>query len=330
MKIINKILCLCVVIASFNSCDDYDGTDQIADNRPTATATTTPLVLVEGEAGQMVTITIDKPTTADSEFRVELVSDSALDELDSDLEHIDSFDSPANGFQAIIPALQTSVTFEISALQDNISEGVENKTLRIVANRGQFASVVNDAITIPVTITSVSNFTMTFGWDNGPVNLFGTDYDVCANTDMDIYLATAAGFDIANPWPNEIGLFDAATGACPEQIVLTEGQLADGDYIIFTDLYENGFAGFGSTTSFAVTASFAKEDLLSAEIVQDASQAFNADSAAASFNGVVAKLNINAGIYTLSDYNDVVIASGRSSRSTVERPAYITTHKNSL
>lgn len=332
MKILNKILCLCVVVASFNSCDDYEGTDQLTDNRPTATTPTASLTLVEGEAGQMVTITLSEPTTRESEFRVELVNDSALAELDSDLEHIGSDDSPIDGFQAVIPALETSVTFEISALADNISEGVEEKMLRIVANRGQHAFIPEGGLLIPVTITNVTNFIMDFAWDTyGPINIGGTDYGICPNSDVDIYIADAAGFDINNAFANDLGIYDAATGACPEQIVLTEGQIPDGDYVLFSDLWTNAFAGAGSTTSFAITTTFRKDDLLEVTLEQDPSQAYNANTPAGSFNGIVAKLNINNGVYTISDSNDVVIASGKNANNgPVNRPSHITKRKNAL
>lgn len=348
MKYISKII-LSIGLVLVSSCMSDEDSDFQAAKPVVSNTGNTSFSLTEGD-GNSMTVTLSVSQAIAQPILLSLIpTDMNGDLKGSDYELVDNitdwatvFSNPnfftgmttedvhtggPEGKVVIIPPYTTSYTFEITATGDTETEAWESGALTLAAYASRMALVDNDAIQYDMDITNVESLVMDFSWDNGPVNLFGTDYEVCDYTDVDVYMATATGFDINNPWANEIGLYDAATGDCPEQIVLTEGQLADGDYVLFTDLWTNDFAGYGATTSFAMNATFTKGSVYSETVVQDPSQAYNANTNAGAFNGVVAKLTIAGDIFTVSDYNDVVIASGLMNNTNSIRPTHITSMK---
>jgi len=356
MKNISKII-LSIGLVFMASCMSDDDTDLQGPKPVVSNAGATSFSLTEGDGN---TLTIDlniSQAIAEPILLAMIPSDPSGVIQASDYELVDNvtdflqFYSSTNFFTGmttgdlstggpagkvvIIPPYTTSYSFEITAADDFLSEALENGSIELVTYASRTGLASGDKIVYDLTIENVDKLVMDFAWDSGDIDLSwltGTPddfYAICDYSDVDVYIATAAGFDINNPWANEIGLYDAATGACPEQIVLTEGQLADGDYVLFTDLWTNDFAGIGLTNTFAINATFTKEGVFSETVVQDASQAYDADTPAGAFNGVVAKLNIAGNIFTVTDYNDTAVASGRlaNAKAPSVRPARIVANK---
>jgi len=357
MKNISKII-LSVGLVFMASCMSDDDTDLQGPKPVVSNAGATSFSFVEGDGN---TFTIDlniSQAIAEPILLAMIPSDPSGVIQASDYELVDNvtdfsqfFASPNfftgmttedvhtgghAGKVVIIPPYTTSYSFEITAADDLLSEALlENGSIELVTYASRTGLASGDKIVYDLTIENVDKLQMDFAWDSGDIDLSwltGTPddfYAICDFSDVDVYMATAAGFDINNPWANEIGLYDAATGACPERIVIREGQLADGDYILFTDLWDNQFAGIGLTNTFAINATFTKEGVFEETVVQDASQAYDADTPAGAFNGVVAKLNIAGNIFTVTDYNDVAVASGRlaNAKTPSARPARIVANK---
>ncbi len=74
-------------------------------------------------------------------------------------------------------------------------------------------------------------------------------YGFCA-IDFDV-LIYDAGFA-------DTGIYDAATGACPEHVGFGPG-MADGDYFIVVDLWDNPYSGLGAGETIPVALNFSQE-----------------------------------------------------------------------
>ena len=314
-----------ILITSCNS-DDDSGT--IAEKVLVSNAGITTMSFTEGDGNRAtIDLAVSKDIAAPIYLLIRPADGSDLDYTDfnviddvtdfsfvgsnyTGMSYQDLHTGGPAGYAIIIPPYSTSYSFEIEAADDMVTEMLESGSVIIEAYASRMALVTNDAISFDMDITNVEKLAMVFAWDNGPVNLFGTDYDVCANTDVDVYIADGAGFDINNAWANELGIYDAATGACPEEMIIREGQYPDGEYVLFTDLWDNAFAGYGATTSFAMNMDYTKGSTYSGVLVQDPSQAYNANTNAGSFNGYLAKLTIAGSTFTITDYNGTVVESG--------------------
>src|SRR5690606_25056787 len=146
--------------------------------------------------------------------------------------------------------------------------------------------------------------------DLGPDGVYSTSN----NVDFDVYIVSAEGFDISDPLANDVGISDGATGNEPEVIEIAPGMLENGEYIFISDLWVNGFAGYGNTTAVPVTTlAYQIGTDLEEEIAQDPSGIINADMPGAydeggySSNAILVKVKVEGTKFTISDYKDVVI-----------------------
>jgi len=173
---------------------------------------------------------------------------------------------------------------------------------------------------------------MTFAWEKG-IELFGDTYSTCGNIDLDIFVSDAAGFDINDPWATVNWTNYAATGDCPEEFTWNMADWGDGEFIIWHDLWYNGFAGYGTNVFVPVTATFFRPGAWTQDIVQNESQAANSDDwgvvddyndyTGAWHNGVIAKIIIADGKYTITDYDGTVFVDNKSLSARTERPSFI-------
>jgi hypothetical protein len=332
IKNISKIA-LVLGLGLLTSCDSDDDSGTIAEKVLVSNAGITSMSFTEGDGTRAtVDLTVSKDIAAPIYLLIRPADGSALDYSDftvvddvtdfsfvgsnyTGMSYADLHTGGPAGYAIIIPPYSTSYSFEIEAADDMVTEMLESGSVIIEAYASRMAMVTNDAIAFDMSITNSEKLEMEFNWNNGDVNLFGTDYPVCPNTDVDVYIADGAGFDINNAWANELGIYDAVTGDCPETMMIREGQYPDGEYVLFTDLWTNGFAGYGATDSFSVTTTYAKGSAYAGSLAQDPSQAYNANTFAQSFNGYVAKITIAGDVFTITDYNGVQIESGRMSAS---------------
>jgi hypothetical protein len=152
--------------------------------------------------------------------------------------------------------------------------------------------------------------------------------------DFDMFVSEAVGFDIADPWSSNI-VDAAATGSCPEVFELSG--LADGEYVIWTDLWANGlysvtaptvFYGFKDATQLAlVTTHFTRQGTaLDLVVAQDPEMAPTVDTPGYDddgtiFNGYVAKIIVAAGQYTIEDFEGTQSGPWKSRADRTPRPA---------
>ena len=191
--------------------------------------------------------------------------------------------------------------------------------------------LVNPSSTYPSASLTINNFesddlTMSFDWERG-IDFGGVTYGACANIDLDIFVSNAAGFDINDPWATFNGTDYAATGDCPEAFDWIMSDWGDGDYVIWHEVWDNGFSGLGTNTLVPITASMTRAGVFSATVVQDDSQAMNSDNDGEAqdlptdTHGVIAQVSVSGGIYTISDYNGAVLASGKTNSRKTKKPA---------
>lgn len=223
----------------------------------------------------------------------------------------------------LIKAYSTSATGNINILTDLAFEPTEDFTLEIGGDNIANASV--PASTISFTILNyVSNILdMSFAWDK---TIDG--YPTGSNIDFDIFVADAAGYDNNDPWATFNDTDYAATGDEPEHLLMDMADWADGEYILFHDLWSNAFYGYGEAADVAVpiVATFVRAGAFTTVVTQDPSQTINAnttngavddngDNTGEYHNGFIAKVTIANGTFTVTDYSGAQVASGKTSGS---------------
>ncbi len=186
---------------------------------------------------------------------------------------------------------------------------------------------VFNTVTTTVTNFKSANLTLEFSWEKD-IDL-GADgiYPTSTNVDFDAIISTAEGFDINDPWATDVGIYQAATGSHPEVIELAPGDLEDGEYIVWFDLWSNGFAGYGNTTKIPVTThAYQVGTDFDEEIAQDPSSVINADVPGAddeggyASNGILCKIKVEGSKFTVSDYKDVVVGATKAGKILTARP----------
>ncbi|HLO59967.1 MAG TPA: hypothetical protein VK179_14560 [Bacteroidales bacterium] len=236
---------------------------------------------------------------------------------------------------AIIQPYTTSATMMIIFPTDWDAEPTEDCVLEIgIFSLGEKYQV-NPSTVFPTANLTIENYvspdiTVSIGWsgevsgmeaveksvtlDNGVVidYIDSTEmtYDAADMVDFDVLVSPAADFDPANPWASEIGNYSAATGKNPEEFIAA---LEDGEYIIWADLWVNDFYNtfyeFLPDVKLPVTANFRQQGTaLNEDIVQQDSQAPYAstpgadDAEGGGFDGVIAKIVVANGLYSVEPY----------------------------
>ncbi|NNC51339.1 MAG: hypothetical protein HKO01_12490 [Flaviramulus sp.] len=331
MKKIIYVLSLTLLASVFFGCDvlepsqDAEPISDAAANYPTPTFTLTSSAnlsaLNEGDENVLVwDVTVDKPIDRNLNFSWVVLGGTATLHEDYDLVN------------ATIPAYETTGQLMIMIHNDSAVEGAE--TLQLTVESGpSLASkyLVNPSSSYPTASLTINNFEsddleMSFDWEKG-IDFAGSTYGTCANIDLDIFVSNAAGFDINDPWATFNGTNYAATGDCPETFDWIMSDWGDGDYVIWHEVWSNGFAGLGTNTLVPITASISRAGVFSTTVVQADVQAMNSDNGGEAddlpvdTHGVIAQVSVANGIYTISDYNGNVVATGKTNTAKTKRPS---------
>ena len=259
-------------------------------------------------------VTIDKPQSIDTHITVAQVSGSATE--GSDLK----FDK-----DLLIPAFQTSVDGTITILSDAAIEGDEDVTLQIGTASTSNATITSSSVSFIIKNYLSPNLEFTFGY-NQPLPIPGTTgltlYNVFGGGnpyDMDYFVLDEAF--------NDTGLYEAATGAEPERLIISDlmtnpdnsanaSYLADGTYYIFYSLYSD--ATLSTIEDFTpvdvpTTVDYLRRGGIAAgTFVQEADFVPTTKATPGDTNFVISFTKL-AGVYTLNNSIPQVIASGRSS-----------------
>lgn len=201
---------------------------------------------------------------------------------------------------SVDPYLRTgSFTYEI--LEDtDPAEGTENIVFKLQRDEDSAFGIGTPRLaTVAIADSVNTDLFMTFDWE-GEFEYAGDIYAICPFVDMDVLVLDADG--------NDLGIYGAATGACPEFLVFSG--MPDGDYYLGSNMWDTGLAGLDIDSP--ITATFFKWGAFESSTVE--LEGWNSEEVTgADGSGVVkvfAKVTVAGDTYTVSDYNDVVIASG--------------------
>lgn len=308
----NKLSGMLVLFAlsiSIFSCvedDQATGHSTISPTSPTATVNgVSSLTIVEQDSTIAYTITLSEPQVVNVSFDVSL-ADGATATEGSDF----TFDHSLT-----IPAGYTSAVGEIKLLDDGDVEEDESFTL----NFSTTGNTNFDAPSYTFTMTNVDepylsntlDFTVDWGTDitlMDTTDMFDTNGDplvltgianLCSHVDLDVFVFDGAG--------NDMGIYDAATGDCPEHLSIALGQLADGTYSLYLNNYINGVRpDNGTVYEFPTTISFERVGAFSGS----AMSANNYDSSVGDYaiDGVTnfieaIQFKIENGVFSVIDAN---------------------------
>lgn len=208
----------------------------------------------------------------------------------------------------VIPAYSLTATGSIEILTDCVAEATETLVLQIGDERTANASIPVKTVTFSIANSLSTNLELTFNF-NQSFSISGTSYTLCAiGYDMDFYV-----FDEDM---NDMGIYDAATGNCPESLVLADGDLPDGTYFIYYDIFDDGgIAGvYHDPFDIPVTVNYSRcGGIAEGTFVQE--DAYVANTTDGSGFDYVMTIQLNAGVFTILDGTGATVASGRSANN---------------
>ncbi|WP_242155267.1 hypothetical protein [Aestuariivivens sediminis] len=206
-----------LALVSIIGCDNYDVEPVIDESaKPTVTATAMDSSISEaGSPITTVTINMDKPIKTTTTFTAIKVGGDATED-DFEVEN------------AVIPAYQTSTTMEITIKDDFIAEGTESIQLQITPSDVPDLYEVLGTPTVTFSIENSISFSAELDWDGSYMDASGGDHSFC-DYDLDLELYSADFND----------LYYASYSHCPEDYVVGQGELEDGDYWIVPSFWTN-------------------------------------------------------------------------------------------
>lgn len=291
----------------FTSCSDDDATgDSVLEVNPSVTGTvvtefdsSTALTVYEVDQDTLkYTVTISNPQPVDIHLSVSKLSGSAT--VDSDF----AFDS-----SVVIPAYSTTATGSIYILNDLTPEGSESFTLQIGGVNTSNASIPVKTVSVNIENEKSNTLELTFNF-NKSFSIAGTPYNLCGiGYDMDFYLLDSS--------LNDTGNYEAATGACTEVLTLEDdGSLADGIYYIYYDIYDDGGISnvYHDPFDIPISVDYLRGGAIS-EGTFNQEDAFVPNSTDGSGNEYLMTVELAAGVFTIKDSSDAIVATGKSSNS---------------
>jgi hypothetical protein len=234
----------------FTSCNEDDHTGQSTMDYSPVTVTLSSLssttideTAIDSDDASTYTVTIDAsiPEAQFIEYKIDLVqTGGTADSNDLSLGTI------------TIPAGSNSGSATVEIMKTGDIEGDETFSVTGVSRAN--AIVAPYEFTGTITNDYINDvLEMELNWD-GTVE-FETDfssgeYDFCG-MDFDLLVFDPVTF-------GDLGIYDAATGACPENIDF-DSSTPDGDYLIVIDLYDNPYSTLGLSTDVPVTLHYSQE-----------------------------------------------------------------------
>ena len=328
------ILALALITTSCNlgEQEDYTGLATISASSPDITITADDFDNINGieaDATYFYTLTLSEAQIADIKIQVFQSGGTATEGSDFTLgEH-----------ELIIPAYATSATGSITIIAD--TEPEDQETLSITIGDQSSANTTFQPTTYDFVLDNyvAEGLDISFDFD---VDLIysGDAYSSCDyGVDLDFFVSDAAGFDINDPWATfacsstcEQHDGYAATGDCPEVMTMDKAVWADGEYMLWHELYENVNAGLWEDQLVPVTTTFVRSGSFKQTLVQDATQAMNSNDlgdvqGGIAINGFIAKVTIANGLYTISDINDTELVTGKLVDGKMRTPRQVTVNK---
>jgi hypothetical protein len=322
--ILYKVLGLAFVVIGMVACDTASQEVEPVispDGYPVSTIAPVATTVMEGE-NLVVNITIDKMIERSITFTFVQTGGTA-DDNDYSVEPA-TLQPYSKSIQMVF---ETYVDFDYDASETLVGEiGVYS-----IADRYLLNPSVENPVDVNFTITNAvsPDLDVSFSW-NADVVIDGTTYDAADEIDFDFIVCPEAGFDISDPWATEIGIYDAVTGAHPEEMTLSG--LDDGTYLLVADLWYNGLLDIGSgsdgSVNIPIIASFTRQgtsivdtevSMNPADMMPDNTPGPDNDPSGL-FSAVVAKVTVAGDKYTITKYDDSTIGPFKGV-ATSSRPA---------
>ena len=259
MKNIIKYICLSLSFGLlFTSCDDnenYTGDSVLQYTVTPVTVSSTQASYTFNEAD----IDEDDSSTYTVKLSASITEAQPIDAYISFSQTEGTADANDYSVSSIkIPAGATSGSTEVVVNYTGDIEGSESFTL-MAKTDGNFelTSPYSVTITIEDKINDVLELSTTWSGETTMNMTSGTTLDFC-DIDIDVLLYTDTGVFVQ---------YLGATGACTETGSISG--LADGDYYIVLDVYENPLADFGLTDALPVTITYNQEHFISGSFVHN-------------------------------------------------------------
>ncbi len=228
-----------------------------ADAKPTATINANIVTsLTEEDVTYPFTIDLDQAQIIDLTFSMALADGATATEgEDFDFTH-----------SITIPAGDLSGAGEIKIYRDSAFEETEYFT--IIFGEPETAGVNFGPTNFDMELFNFvdPNLNMVFEWD-GTATVDGQEVSFCEQVDLDVLVFDTDG--------NDLGIYDAATGACPEYMTFSD--LADGTYELVVDLWSSGITPSDPNLviEFPVTGTFTQSGVFSETITQSSMNSFS-------------------------------------------------------
>lgn len=268
------------------------------------------------------TITTNKPISQALSFSIQIdTALSAVDELD----------------YTVVPALIQPWTTEAQLMiitswditpESNEVLAFEMGLYSLATKYLVHPSNVNPTVSHTINNYTSDEVTLEFLWDIGIDLGFGV-YSAGTYVDFDFFMSPGATYDPSDPWASADYTYYAATGSHPEVIDLTGA--ADGEYVFWFDLWANVFWGYGVTTDIPVVSHIYQPGVFDLYVDQDPEAVINANTPGyaddgTESNATCVKVSVSSGVYTVSDYSDVVQSGKAVSERTPRSTSYVKTN----
>jgi len=308
-------LSLLLFTAAFVSCDT---TEEVILGRNAKPEVSLEAASVEVMQGGATAIGIKSSEMAQNDiiFTLIQIGGNAVAGVDYDFEEYSDPDYGEIGGRVFVPGYELTGSVNIIGLNADIVPVSKTATFELRSIESQLG-VPAGTTDITVTIVPSNKLEMEFDWT---MDIGG--YSTADNIDHDIFISVADGFDINDPWSSDI--WDAAaTGDVPEVISMDMTDWGDGTFVIWHDLWANGFFGEGLTdTEVPITGTFTRFGSFQQVVVQDSSQSIMSDSTDGAYvsgsgytgtwhNGIIAYVTIADGKFTITDFNNTDLVTGK-------------------
>lgn len=252
-KYINKLILSLAVLTLVTSCDEDD--DNNVDTVPYSTVTVNLSVdennvtvsendLVDSQT-YTITASIAQPQVLDYLIKIEQVAGDATEGVDFTFDH-----------DIILSRGTTSATGTVTILKSGDIENDESFTL-VAKSFNEYFNVSDFSFSATIVDDYVNDvLSMDMDWSGEysytPAGLPAEVTIEFCEMDLDLLVYDSNG--------NDTGIYDAATGACPESIDFSG--LPDGTYTLVINVYANPFSGLGTAAPVPITFTYSQEFIL--------------------------------------------------------------------
>ena len=282
-------------------------------NKPEVNVVNQSITIDEAGDAAIINLTVSRAIGDPIDLVLTPVSGDAV-VADYNVSGNGTFNSPDDGvgatpsFDIVIPAGQTSHEIPVSAIIDldtNASESVVFE-LRSTGSGQSFVNPSTSTITVNINNAANTSFGALLEWEGDVTYSFlNADNEeesltegLCDHVDFDLFL-------------NPVG-YVAGSAACPE-VNYAFGELADGDYRVFVDLYDVA-PGETPLAPFAIPfkLTLGKVGVISTTLEYNVYTSDSPTSAPAGLNDglfLAATINVAGGNYTIADAEGTVVAA---------------------